>query len=204
MFSTKRHPGEDALVRWYMADRGLGALDPKDEPVVRHVSSCARCSARYASVCTDLDEAGQAASDAADRVFTPERLLAQRERIMRRLDTAGARVLAFPAADPAIGRHASARPLMRWVALAAAAGLLIGIATGRLLLPTESTPPSTTTAAARTTPTIGPQVRSATLTLPADDPFLSEVESALSGPRTPELEPIDVMTLQMTRVPPRR
>jgi hypothetical protein len=93
--------------------------------------------------------------------------------------------------------------MLRWVALAAAAGLLIGIAAGRVLLPSAPGSAPVTAVATRTTPVIGPQVRSATLTRPADDPFLSEVESALSAPRTPELEPIDVMTLQMT-IPPRR
>jgi hypothetical protein len=203
VFSTKRHPGDDALVRWYMADRGLGALDPKDETVVRHVSGCARCAARYEHVCTDLDAAATAAVEAADAAFTPERLLAQRERILRRIDTAGARVLPFPAADAQNTRPSSTRPMLRWITLAAAAGLLIGIAAGRLLLPV---PPGAvpTSTVARTAAPAGPQVRPAALTLPADDPFLSEVESALSAPRTPELEPIDVMTLQMNTVPPRR
>jgi hypothetical protein len=202
VFSTKRHPGDDALVRWYMADRGLGALDPKDESVVRHVSGCVRCTSRYESVSASLDDAAKAAVEAADATFTPERLHAQRERIMRRLDTAGARVLPFPAADAASGRPASSRPMLRWVALAAAAGLLIGIATGRLLQPTTPGAAPATIVAARTAPQIGAQVRPAALKVPADDPFLSEVESALSAPRTPELEPIDVMTLQMTTVPP--
>jgi hypothetical protein len=93
--------------------------------------------------------------------------------------------------------------MLKWVAMAAAAGLLIGLATGRLLLPTSEGTPAT---ASRTVPAGGgTQMRPATLTGTAlEDAFLSDVDMALSAPRTPELEPIDVMTLQViTTRPPK-
>lgn len=201
MFKSNRHPGDDALVRWYMADRGLGALEPTDETVVRHVSGCVRCAARYHSVCTNLDATAAEAVAAADAAFPPDRLLLQRERILRRLDAAGARVLPFPTGDATSARSATSRPMLRWIAVAAAAGLLIGLVGGRLLLPSGETAP---TVASRTIPAGGgAQVRPAILAGTArEDAFLSDVEMALSAPRTPELEPIDVMTLQVRTTPP--
>ena len=94
------------MIRWYMADRGLGALEPKDEAVVRHVSACPACAARYDLVCADLDDAALAAVESADALFSADHLVQQRERVLRRLDATGAKVLAFPASEPA-GRSAA-------------------------------------------------------------------------------------------------
>jgi hypothetical protein len=79
-------------------------------------------------------EAYRAAAHAeADALFGAEALEAQRHRILHRLDQAGhpARVLRFPGA-PSAGRPV--RPISRrWISVAAAAGLLVGILTGQLL-----------------------------------------------------------------------
>lgn len=203
MFRGKRHPGEDALIRWYMADRGLDALEPADESVVRHVSGCAPCAARFEAVCLDLDAAADVAVDAANAAFTPERLLVQRERILRRIDSQGAKVLSFPAADAATRHSASSRSWLGWVAVAAAAGLFVGLVAGRMLhLGTEDASGTAAglTTVARSMPATGrgAQIRTATLTPgPGADSFMSEVDTALAAPRTPELDAIDAMTLRV-------
>lgn len=208
MLRGKRHPGDDALVRWYMADRGLEALEPADEAVVRHVSGCASCAGRYDAIVRDLDEAAAVSAEAADAAFSPERLMAQRDRILRRLDTQSAKVLAFPVTDMPGGPASSSRPMMRWVAVAAAAGLVVGLLAGRMFHLGDAPAPTMASRQGVVTRSIGPtegQIRTAALArLAGDDVFMSEVDTALSAPRTPELEAIDAMTLRVQAAPPRR
>jgi len=103
-------------------------------PATPHVDGCADCQARLAERRAWTRATAADAADAADAVFTPARLAAQRASILRRLEAAGrsARVIAFPhgAPAPATIRTAS---VLRWTAGAAAAGLMIGVATGHLL-----------------------------------------------------------------------
>ena len=209
MFRGKRHPNDDALVRRYMADRGFDALQPEDERVVRHVETCAPCGVRYQTFRTHLDEAAVASSDAADAVFTEERLAHQRERIMRRIDVHGARVLPFPVAEPGARGPAHQRSVLRWVTAAAAAGLLVGLTAGRVLHLGDET--AATRIARSTAPRPSDvngsgRVMTAALTRQdLDNALLSEIEMALSSPRTPELRAIDSLTLEVsdTARPPR-
>jgi hypothetical protein len=79
-------------------------------------------------------EAYRAAAHAeADAHFDDRALEAQRARILQRLDLAGqrARVLAFPGAPT--GVRPVATTSRRWISIAAAAGLVIGLLTGQLL-----------------------------------------------------------------------
>jgi hypothetical protein len=209
VFTGRRHPGGDALVRYYMAERGFDALDSRDEPLVRHVAGCAPCAARFAALCNSLDSTATAVVDQADAAFPADRLREQRERIMRRLDSSGGRVIPFPATDKT-ARPASAHPWFAgWIAAAAAAGLLVGLAAGRMLQLPGNEPdmalrgPAVTGGAAP--PSVAGQIRPASLTHGTlDDLFMSEVDSALANPRTPELEAIDAMTWRSERLPPRR
>lgn len=209
MFRGKRHPGDEALIRRYMADRGIEALLPEDARVVRHVASCGACGRRYAHLAADLDDAGRLSAGTADAAFTAEHLAHQRERILRRIDQHGARVLPFPAADLGGRGPGQARPVLRWVAAAAAAGLVIGLSAGRLLnLRHESASPQVAArdaappvlVSARTTP-----VRPAAFTLQElDDVFVWDVESS-PAPRTPELRAIYTLTLEARdTIPPAR
>jgi len=209
VFSGQRHPGDDALVRRYMADRGFDALQPADERVVRHVETCGRCGARYQTLATRFDEASVASLDAADAVFTDARLARQRERIMRRIDVHGARVLPFPVAE--LGTRGAARPpsMMRWIAAAAAASLLVGLTAGRVWHLSEESAGTRVARGTVTDPsdvTGGPLVMTAALTRQdLDNALLEEVELALSAPRTPELRAIDALTLEASDAagPPR-
>jgi hypothetical protein len=206
----RRHPSDEALVRWYMADHGFEALAADDEVVVPHVSACARCAARYEALCLDLTDAARTAVEAADAAFPAERLLVQREHILRRIDTQGARVLPFPATD--IGAHhaASTRPLLRWVAVAAAAGLVVGLSAGQILHLGENPAPASPAQASGASrplappgPAAGPHAVSVTTTS-GEDAFLWDVDSAITDPRTPALEAIDAMTLRGGPPPPLR
>jgi len=191
------------LIRWYVADRGMGALERRDEGIVRHLAACPSCAARYARVCEDLDGAAVAAVEAADAAFTPDRLVQQRERILRRIESQSARVLAFPAHE-ARGAGPSASPAMwRWVVAAAAAGLFVGLAAGQLWQIGAGGTEGPQGAPTYAVGSIGLADAGLVLSTSAgmsDDRLLSEVDLALSAPGTPELEAIDAMTLRVRTV----
>jgi hypothetical protein len=202
VFRGKRHPSDDALVRRYMADRGFDALQPEDERVVRHVETCAPCGVRYHVMKTHLDGTAVASLDAADAVFTEERLAHQHERIMRRIDVHGARVLPFPVAEPDARASAHSPSVSRWVAAAAAAGLLVGLTAGRVWHLGNDTTATQTAGSSATAPADvngrGQVITAALARQDLDNAFLSEVEMALSSPRTPELRAIDSLTLEVS------
>ena len=92
-------------------------------------------SAELAAAAPLLEEISAAAAREADAVFTPERLAVQQSRILQRIAQAGrpARVIAFPAGSHGTGtrRLFRARPAVRWIAVAAVAGLVVGLVVGR-------------------------------------------------------------------------
>jgi hypothetical protein len=210
VFVAKRHLDDSALIRRYLADRGLEALDASDEDGLRHLVRCASCEARYIDMQRAFDDAGEAAVERADAACTPDLLAEQHTRILRRIDAQyeGPRVLAFPRGSaPA---HASApSPLMlRWLAVAAAAGLVIGLTAGQLLhiqrdgvsfarnTVSAPAPAAASIRAAHTTP-----VMRAANGVPAVDEneFLSEVDLAAAGPQAAELRAIYAFTLEAPR-----
>jgi hypothetical protein len=101
---------------------------PAEHP---HFQQCAECRIRFTSFSHWLEEVRDDAVGEAQEVVTPERLAAQQAQIFRRLEASvrPARVIAFPNA-PAPTRPT---PIHRWVAAAAAAGLLMGVGLGQLL-----------------------------------------------------------------------
>jgi hypothetical protein len=107
--------------------------------------------------------------------------------------------------------HAAAQPrvLRRWIAAAAAAGLLVGLATGRMVFNggTETTAdagrqiaPASAPAASRQAPTMRALHGEPTL---SDEEFLSEIELATAAPRTRELRAIYAITMDESRSLPR-
>jgi hypothetical protein len=98
-----------------------------------HLAGCAACRARLAELGDWLDGIRADASAEADEAFPTERLAAQHAQIMRRIDAAGrsARVITFPKIAAPISTRTS--PVRRWVASAAAAGLIAGIALGNYM-----------------------------------------------------------------------
>ena len=121
---THTHLTEDQLIAM--------SFEPASVPV--DVVTCTECSSRRADLDRTLTEIADAATDLTDEAFSAERLSRQRMRILDRIEHYGqqARVLAFPMSR---ARHASLlRPpsVRRWIAGAAAAGLMIGLVAGRL------------------------------------------------------------------------
>jgi hypothetical protein len=210
VFAAKRHLDENVLLRRYLADRGLAALDASDEAPLRHLAHCPACEARYLALRTAFDDTREAALADAEAACTAERMERQRERILRRIDSAlsGPKVLPFPAAGQ--NGHATPQPrvLRRWVAAAAAAGLLVGLATGRMVFNGGTL--TTADASRQAVPASAP----ASAQVPtmralhaepsvSDEEFLSEIELATAAPRTRELRAIYAITLDESRNTPR-
>ena len=211
MFAVKRHLDDDVLIRRYLADRGLSALDASDEAPLRHLAHCPTCEARYQGLRAAFDETREAVVADADAVCSAERMERQRERIFRRIDAlqSGPRVLPFPAAGQT--SHAAPQPRMfrRWVAAAAVAGLVVGLGAGRLVFNGGDV---RTTADARqqgAPAAPGPARQAPTIRALnvepglSDDQFLSEIELATASPRTQELRAIYAFTLEESRDVPR-
>ena len=208
MFAAKRHLDDDVLIRRYLADRGLAALEPGDEGPLRHLAHCPSCDARYEALRTGFDDSRLAAIADADAACTPDRLEHQRDRILRRIDAlqTGPRVLPFPAVVQSGQAPPQARILRRWVAAAAVASFLVGLGAGRMLFDGTST---ATTADARSQAAPASVRQAPTMRAlrvePAvnDEQFLSEIELATAAPRTRELRAIYAFTLEAPRDVPR-
>lgn len=167
-----------------------------------HLDGCAACRTRIDELRAFLDAARVDLVDEADAVFTPESLATQRASILRRLEkvTHPARVITFPA----MRRTVPGVPLVarRWVALAAAAGLLVGLVAGMAvdfragrptLAPAPPPVPLTEVARSRVMPGVGRQTGIAPAPL-SDEAFLRELESAADRPRVEELQALDALT----------
>ena len=192
MMDWVRHVKDAHLLDSYYAERAGDTIDPR---IADHLSECPVCSGRYADVARVLEEVRTEGTAQADAVFTTDRLRAQRQQVLRRLEHANhpARVITFPGQGAARG-SATPRLLSRWVAAAAAAGLFVGVAVGasyqweshsradrgRLNTGSRLTPVSTN----GTEPA----------NVAADDAFLSELDAALARPRTRELLAYDALT----------
>jgi hypothetical protein len=128
-----------------------------------------------------LDEIAVTATREADAVFTPERLARQQARILQRLEQDGrpGRVIAFPG-HPQEGAAPRVRPATRWIAAAAAAGLLVGLLAGHLAhdLPGRTAPPANALRATDAPPT----TLHAVATTFSEDEFLGQLEMAADRP----------------------
>lgn len=111
---------------------------PADQP---HLRECAECRLRFTSFSNWMEELRTEALTEADEVLSPERLAAQQAQIFRRLEAAErpARVIAFPTHSPASVRRF---PVRRWIATAAAAGLITGVGLGQIWNFRPATPSS--------------------------------------------------------------
>jgi hypothetical protein len=126
--TSNRHLDDGALTGIWTAAVTSG--EPAAHP---HLNACAQCRARYAAFTSWLERMHDDASAEADEAFPTERLAAQQAQIFRRLEALErpARVIAFPKfARPITSTQGNAQ---RWVAAAAAAGLVIGLAAGQLV-----------------------------------------------------------------------
>ena len=127
-WASTRHLTDDVLAEiWTTAvAEGQNASHP-------HLDICSECRRRYADFARFLEQVKDDAHAEADQLMTSERLAAQQSQIFRRLEALErpARVIAFPKTTrPAIS---PSRVGQRWVATAAAAGLVIGVVAGQLV-----------------------------------------------------------------------
>jgi hypothetical protein len=163
----------------------------------RHLATCDPCRSRYDDLVRRLDELREEAIAEADARFPSERLAEQRSAVLRRLEHTrhAADVVAFPAR----WAHAPAEwrtpgPARRWVAAAAAAGLVAGLLVGRFV---DLGSRALSSGASRVAVSEGPR---ATVAPPAaaspsaDDNLLVEIEDAVTSRRVVELRALDALT----------
>jgi hypothetical protein len=161
-----------------------------------HLEGCPACRARLAELSSWLETLRLDATAEADESFSPERLAAQHAQVFRRLEAAErpARVIAFPRfTQPLTSRtsHAS-----RWIAAAAAAGLIVGVGVGQLmdLRHSLSTQSGTQARVAPVTMARGVDRRIQPVNVTRDEAFLTELDASLSRAAVPELRAIDAFT----------
>jgi len=193
------HLPEDRLFDCYIAERG-GETAPL--PAAEHLAECRECGARYADLIRFMDAVRREGDVESDEIFTPERLRAQQQQILRRIEHAArpARVIDFP--GRLASRHmmpSGGRGVSRWIYAAAAAGLVIGVGLGAVYesewapMQIARSAHQMTTGRSRATLTglSGLTIGAADT---ADDAFLSDLEVALERPHTRSLQPYDSLT----------
>lgn len=171
-----------------------------DRQALTHVARCDRCARELARLTADAEALRDVAVARADAVFDEVRLESQRSRILDRLTHLGqaARVLRFPSrAREAAMPVSTASP--RWVSVAAAAGLIIGLVAGQLLhfVPGDFTG-IREQAGALQSPSrqTGPVIVPASAAGPSltDDELLDEIEAAVQLRRASSLRALDALT----------
>jgi hypothetical protein len=185
------HLDDAALVAIWTSAMATGtAADGRDA----HIASCAECRVRYDALASWMQEIRTEACLEADEHFTSERLAGQQAAILRRIETSGrpARVLAFPRLSA--GRAVRSIPVRRWIAAAAAAGLLVGVGLGQLmdfrrdvrLFPTLQPPPSQIAQSRPKPVPVSPSITN-------EETLLQELEAA-STPHYEALRAYDTLT----------
>jgi hypothetical protein len=163
-----------------------------------HLGVCTACRTRFAQFSEWLEELRTEAAAEVDDVFPAERLAAQHAQIFRRIEAAErpARVIRFPKFSPALtarNSHAS-----RWVAAAAAAGLIVGVGVGQMmdLRHLGGTAPSSVQARLSTSqrPAERPSAVATVSSGAGDEAFLVDLDASLSRPSVPELRALDDLT----------
>jgi hypothetical protein len=192
--SSGRHLDDAALAEIWSAAVATGEAASD-----QHLNGCAQCRARYAAFTNWLDRIRDDAHAEADELFTAERLAAQQALVFRRLEALErpARVIAFPKfGRPATSTQGHAQ---RWIAAAAAAGLVIGLAAGQFvdirdaLSGGRSRATAVQTArATQTTLSPGPAVTPASATSAADEKLF--FGDAVDRVRVSTLQPMDDIT----------
>jgi hypothetical protein len=186
-----RHLDDVAFAEIWSTAVGTG-----QPPAHLHLSACAQCRGRYATFVGSLDAIRDEANSEADEAFPAERLAAQHAQIVRRLEAAErpARVITFPRfGRPAVSTQGNAQ---RWVAAAAAAGLVIGLAAGQIIDLRPRVPVGDTVRAQPDRfqpPTPAVAVSLATVSL-ADEAILYGGDGEQRAVFIPALQPMDDIT----------
>jgi hypothetical protein len=188
---NQRHLTDDRLI-----EMCLGAATSASD--AEHLVSCTSCDVRRVELVEMLGEVDAVATDDADAAFPADRLARQQARILHRIEQDGrpGRVIAFPAGHAPESSPARTRPTTRWIAAAAAAGLLIGLVTGHMTHDfTGGGRPIPISARAAVVPgeAAGTTMRAAAAVV-TDDEFLGQIEAAVDSTGPAALRPLDVLT----------
>ena len=182
----------------HLDDAALAAIWTDGRLSHPHLDDCGACRARFADFSAWLESIRVDAITQADDSFSAERLAAQQAQIFRRLEAAGrpARVIAFPRfAQPLTSRTSH---VSRWIAAAAAAGLIVGVGVGQMMdLRHSLTAPNASSVQARVAnapASAGRDPRVQTVGAIRDEVFLSELDASLSRTAVPELRALDGLT----------
>ena len=183
-----RHPhlSDDRLIDVCL-DRAPAAIERQ------HLGSCDVCEKRRANLARLLADVSDVARAEADAVFTPERLSRQHARILQRVEQEArhGRVLSFPAGHGPNHTLLRATPGMRWVAGAAAAGLVIGLLAGHLAHDLPAGRAQSASQAAVRPAAASLQAISTTM---SEEEFLGRLEVATEGTSGFALRPLDDLT----------
>lgn len=190
--------GQDAESSPTRVARGLDTVQGR---WVVHLVGCDVCDQQRAA----LADLALAACDSVDQRFPASRLERQVATVMRRLDGSGegGRVLRFPASAAACCRPANSS--RRWPAVAAAAGLFLGLVIGQFV----SLDRQVDRVGSRVTRRLALRAPVAESRDPERIPeilddgeaFLVEVERALTSLRSPELRALDDLTPRTSATP---
>jgi hypothetical protein len=190
---SQRHLNDAALAEIWTASSASG-----ESATDVHLLGCAACAARYDGLCAWLEGVRAEALDEAEAAFPADRLAAQQAHILRRLEAAErpARVIAFPKfAQPLSHRPSIAH---RWITVAAAAGLVIGVALGQWMdLRHRFGPQPTRTADAVVASVPAPKTSEMVIQTAAtlsDDALLLEVDALTTYPSVAPLRALDTIT----------
>jgi hypothetical protein len=162
-----------------------------------HLGVCTVCRTRFASFSEWLDDLRADATAEADAVFPADRLAAQHAQILRRIEAAErpARVIAFPRfSGPLTSRSSHAS---RWIAAAAAAGLIVGVGVGQMMDLRHAVGSEASGVQARLSVAQRPDQQAAAAASSnanGDEAFLTDVDASLTRPSVPELRAIDALT----------
>ena len=159
------------LRQGHLSERAIvDAVMSGDRPA--HLDRCDICASRAVDLGRWLDDTRELGLESADAAFTPEQLTAQRAQILRKLEQLDepARVISFPRHTSRIDEPASGRRVAAsWVAVAAAAGLIVGVVGGQVTARLSATPPVDPAAAEAQAEPLGKPVDTAFLQHDYDD-----------------------------------
>jgi anti-sigma factor RsiW len=127
-----RHLRDDQMIAVH-----VGAGLRRHDRAMGHLQACPECARRYEDVVLQIDALRDEGRREADAAFTPARLESQRLQILDRLEHAGhpARVIPFPARGSQQLSIFTGTQVRRWIAAAAAAGMILGLTLGRMIEP---------------------------------------------------------------------
>lgn len=202
------HLNDARLHDHYLAERAGEACDLR---TADHLGECADCAVRYHELTELLDEVREAGAIETSLQFSDAALELQRQQIFRRIEHASrpARVLSFPRQVTAQIAGASQHIASRWLVASAAAGLLVGVGLGGMLVAPGTRPADVAVQAVTSAPRAAappPSAARPVSSLPSatepldDDRFLLELEIALQRRTTRELLPFDTWTPQVREV----